>query len=223
VNAYPPAPWQLGGWGVATFGLVDAKAAAAFVPSGVHVVHVGGGKTLGGLFFLAYERGTLVYHELNIVAGLVRVGSRFAFYLPRLYVDSEASLAGGRDIWGVPKELATFDVSHEIGLTTIAVHQGSRELWRLRCGVATRGLRVPLPMPSFGVRGDQFLFFTGALAARLSLVRAEIRMPADGEFAALALDRPRRAVRCENLSLMVPVPLAVPRPAPQQAPSYGTS
>jgi hypothetical protein len=93
LTKYPPAPWQLGGWGVATIGFVDAAAVRATVPRGVRVVTLARGKTLGGLFFLSYDRGSLAYRELNVAAALVRVGTRLAFWLPRLYVDSAASLA----------------------------------------------------------------------------------------------------------------------------------
>jgi len=219
VSAYPPPPWNLGGWGIATIGLVESAAAAPFVPEGARLVSVAPGKTLGGLFFLSYDRGTLTYRELNVVAGLVRVGARFAFLLPRLYVDSAASLAGGREIWGVPKELAAFDISHDIGVTTVDVRQGADPICTLRCTVPQRGLRVPLPLPSLGVRDDAFLFFTGRFASRLSFARASVKLAPGGEFGALGLERPRVTVRCENLTLDVPAPQVVHRAAA----SYGTS
>jgi hypothetical protein len=208
---YPPAPWQLGGWGVATIGFVDAAAVRATVPRGVRVVTLARGKTLGGLFFLSYDRGSLAYRELNVAAALVRVGSRLAFWLPRLYVDSAASLAGGKDIWAVPKERARFDVVHDIGVTTIDVRQGKRDLCRIRCSVPARSPRVPfrLPMPAFGVREDEFLFFTGSLETNIAAIRADVTL--HGEFGDLGLDKPRFALRFENLILTVPAPKHVPR------------
>jgi hypothetical protein len=215
----------LGGWGLATLGLVDSAAAAAYVPSGAHLVSVLAGKTLGGLVFFSYDRGSLVYRELNVVAGLVRIGTRLAFLLPRLYVDSDKSLLGGREIWGVPKEIASFEIAQDIGVTTIEVRQGSRDVCRLRCTVPTSGLRLPLPLPlpAFGIRGDSFLMFTGNLAARISLVRAAVEMPAESEFAALGLARPKFSLRCDNLLLNVPSPHVVARPQERRAASYGTS
>jgi hypothetical protein len=211
LTKYPPAPWQLGGWGIATIGFVDAAAVRATVPRGVRVVSLARGKTLGGLFFLSYDRGSLAYRELNVAAALVRVGSRLAFWLPRLYVDSAASLAGGKDIWAVPKERARFDVVHDIGVTTIDVRQGKRDLCRIRCSVPARSPRVPfpLPMPAFGVREDEFLFFTGSLETNVAAIRAEVSL--HGEFADLGLDKPRFALRFENLILTVPAPKHVPR------------
>jgi hypothetical protein len=211
LTKYPPAPWQLGGWGVATIGFVDAAAVQATVPRGVRVITLARGKTLGGLFFLSYDRGSLAYRELNVAAALVRVGTRLAFWLPRLYVDSAASLAGGKDIWAVPKERARFDVVHDIGVTTIDVRQGKRDLCRIRCSVPARSPRVPfsLPMPAFGVREDEFLFFTGSLATNVAAIRADVSL--HGEFGDLGLDKPRFALRFENFVLTVPAPKHVPR------------
>ena len=168
-----------GGWGVATIGFVDAAAVAGDgARAASAVVTLARGKTLGGLFFLSYDRGSLAYRELNVAAALVRVGSRLAFWLPRLYVDSAASLAGGKDIWAVPKERASFDVVHDIGVTTIDVRQGKRDLCRIRCSVPARSPRVPfsLPMPAFGVREDEFLFFTGSLETNIAAIRADVSL-----------------------------------------------
>jgi acetoacetate decarboxylase len=56
-----------------------------------------------GLLLATYTGGTLAYHELIVFGtGLV---------VSHIYVDDERSLAGGRDIWKLPKELADFTVS----------------------------------------------------------------------------------------------------------------
>ncbi len=210
--AYPPAPWQLGGWGFATVGLLDATVAAASLPAGASVVRVVNQKTVGGLLFASYERGSLVYRELCVVAALVRVGKRFAFWIPRLYVDADASLAGGREIWGLPKERAEFDVRHDIGVTTVGVRQGATDVCRIRCTVPPRSIRVPtnVPMPAFGTREGQFLFFSGKLDTRVATARADVMMAADGGYAGHGLERPRFAVRLDGFSLVVPAPNASP-------------
>jgi acetoacetate decarboxylase len=209
---YPPAPWQLRGWGVATVQTVDVRAARRFVPRDCPIVAVAPGRTLGGLLFVSYESGsTLIYRELTIAAALVRVGRRIAFYLPRLYVDSAASLAGGRAIWGVPKEMADFDVATSEGQRTIVVRSGGDDVCRIAAAVPRGGLRLTIPMPAFGTRADSLLFFAGRLAARFALIRAAVELPSDGEFATLALDHPRFAVSIDEFVLRVPVPIALPR------------
>jgi hypothetical protein len=214
MSTYPPAPWKLGGWGVATISLLDSAAAAAFVPDGAQLVTVAPGRTLGGLFFLSYECGPLVYRELNIVAGLVRVGLRLAFLLPRLYVDSAASLAGGREIWGLPKEIATFEIEHAGGAVSIDVRQGVSRVCRMSFTSRGPGVDLPVPLAAFGSRDDAFLFFTARLSARFRLARSIVDAPEGGELRALGLDRPRVAFACENLTLAVPAPRAVMRRIP---------
>jgi acetoacetate decarboxylase len=211
-SAFPLAPWHLRGWGIATVQPVERRAAQAFVPPDCDVVAVVPGKTLGGLLFLSYESGsTLVYRELNVVAALVRVGTRLAFYLPRLYVDSPASLAGGQAIWGVPKEAAAFDVATRGAERTVVVHGRGGDVCLLRASAPRTGIRLSLPMPALGTRDYRFLFFTGRVHARFGLVRATVELPRDGELAALALDRPMLSVSLDALELVVPAPTAVPR------------
>ncbi len=212
LTPYPPAPWQLRGWGVALVHGVPAQGARHFVPSDCAIVAIAPGRTLGGLLFVSYEFGsTIVYRELAVVAALVRVGRRLAFFLPRLYVDSAASLAGGRGIWGVRKDLASFDVAASATKRTIVVRSDGADVCKLQAAVARTGVRLPLPMPAFGTRSDRFLFFTARLAARLSLIGATVEMPRDGEFAALSLERPLFAVAMDGLDLRIPLPIEVPR------------
>ncbi len=59
--------------------------------------------------FVEYApRGVLPYREL-LVALLV-LGRRGVWYtIPRIWVDSAQSRIGGRELWAIPKELASFD------------------------------------------------------------------------------------------------------------------
>lgn len=209
---YPSAPWRLRGWGVATVQLIDVKAARQFVPSDCRVVPVAPGRTLGGLLFVSYEFGsTLVYRELAIVAALVRAGRRCAFYLARLYVDSAASLAGGREIWGVPKDLASFDVTGFGAHRTIVVRRDRRDVCRWQISRAHTKLRLSIALPALGTRADRFIFFTASMRARLGLIDVGVDLPHLSEFKALSLDRPLFAVSLEDFDVCVPRPTAVVR------------
>ena len=206
-RSYPPAPWTLRGWGVATVQPVDIAAARRVAPPGAHVVPVWPGKTLGGLLFLGYGSGsTLQYNELNIVAGLVRFGGRLAFWLPRLYVDSAASLAGGRAIWGAPKALAGFTFATEKTHTTVEVAIDAGTFCRLRFRAHARGLPLTVPLPAVGLRDRTLVAFTGKLTSRFAPVRVDVTMAAAAEFAGLQLDRPLLGLRCDALRLVVPAP-----------------
>jgi acetoacetate decarboxylase len=106
----PTAPWTLYGSTTQAVSLLDVEVARALVPRGLTVVPVFPGKTLSGVFIASYGAGsTLSYNELLIVPAFVRYGSRYGFFISHIYVDHEVSLRGGRDIWGLPKHLASFE------------------------------------------------------------------------------------------------------------------
>jgi hypothetical protein len=82
---YPPEPWSLRGEAVLSLWIVD-----------------------GGLLctaFVDYQPGgVMAYHEL-----LVARPARFGVTITQIWVDSEASRDGGRELWAIPKEMASFD------------------------------------------------------------------------------------------------------------------
>lgn len=60
--------------------------------------------------------GTMTYDELA-VARIVRTPEgKIGASIPLIWVDSPASLAGGRALWGIPKELAEFGRAQEADL-----------------------------------------------------------------------------------------------------------
>lgn len=97
--SYPLAPWPMAGqlW-LSLFRLGEP---------------VGGVRQAGiyGAAFVSYEPGSpLTYSEL-LVARLVDAGERLGkrVCITDIWVDSPASVAGGRELWAIPKELCDFD------------------------------------------------------------------------------------------------------------------
>ncbi|MFB9683691.1 acetoacetate decarboxylase family protein [Amycolatopsis plumensis] len=98
MTAYPPQPWNL---------VADAHVSIWRVPA--RDVHPGAlsvaGYTSVFTAWIAYrEPGQLSYHEL-LAAVPVR-GRRTTCTITQIWVDSEVSLAGGRELWAIPKDLA---------------------------------------------------------------------------------------------------------------------
>jgi hypothetical protein len=95
--AYPAAPWQMVGslW-LSLFRL--AKDVDELRPAGIY-----------GAAFVSYEEGSpLAYSEL-LVARPVTIeehGRRVS--ITDIWVDSPASVAGGRELWAIPKGLCDF-------------------------------------------------------------------------------------------------------------------
>lgn len=213
-ESYPPAPWHLRGRGAATVHAVDIARVRRVIPPGVHIVPVWPGKTLGGLAFLSYERGSsLVYHELCVVAAFVRIGRRFGFWLPRLDVDSDASLQGGCDIWSLPKRLAAFEINETPGTTDVRLHDSAGHTCRMtiRDGTGLRALRFlfMLPLPAVSLCRGAARFFTARIIARVRLAQIAVQASSDGMIATLGLDRPPAiAFRFDDVRLRVPAPHA---------------
>ncbi|MBA8815369.1 acetoacetate decarboxylase [Microbacterium halimionae] len=103
---YPPEPWHLGGsLLVSVFRVPAAELPAIEIPGGRRPLRLGGEVLVGTAFANYVPGGVLQYNEL-----LVSVPSVFPprVTVPQIWVDSEASRAGGRELWGIPKQLETF-------------------------------------------------------------------------------------------------------------------
>ena len=115
-----PAPWTLHG-----------DAAALLVPRGV-----GGAPTLLGWIRYA-DSDVGPYDELL----LVRLRGRRPHTVERIYVSTERSREEGRRNWGVPKEVARFEVIAEDGAERVQAWVGERAIASFR--VKRRGPALP--------------------------------------------------------------------------------
>ncbi|CAI9417098.1 acetoacetate decarboxylase family protein [Nocardioides sp. T2.26MG-1] len=98
-TAYPPAPWQMVGqlW-LSLFRLREPV--NALRPAGIY-----------GAAFVSYEPGSpLTYSELLVARPVStdRHGRRVS--ITDIWVDSPASVAGGRELWAIPKGLCDFEL-----------------------------------------------------------------------------------------------------------------
>jgi hypothetical protein len=155
---YPPAPWRSTGqlW----LGLYDSATQPA-LPKALQSVARPNWLIL---ILVRYLEGTLRYDEL-VVGALVRRGPRVGLHVHSIWVNDEASLWGGRRIWGLPKQLATFAwngdsvrVTDEHGvIATVTVNvkpSGAPWLWT--------------PAPGFGIRDNRCLYTVARIQARVS-------------------------------------------------------
>lgn len=75
------------------------------------------------------------YTETGQVIPITYKGEKGAF-VHSMYLDDEAPIAGGREIWGFPKKLASPKLSHENEVLVGTLHYGS-----VLCAVATMGYK----------------------------------------------------------------------------------
>ena len=125
--SYPSAPWHMVGSLWLTLFRVRGRV-DELRPAGVY-----------GAAFVSYEEGSpLTYCELLVARPVSTEADGRRVTITDIWVDSPASVAGGRELWGIPKELCDFELqtSHTGPLTSTQ--------WTARSG------RTPIAAASFG-------------------------------------------------------------------------
>jgi hypothetical protein len=103
---YPPEPWHLRGQMYLSVFLIPA---ALLPPLCVRPVTVAGRAVVGAAWVRYEPGGTLSYREL-LTAVLVHERGRPGVTIVDIWVNDVRSRDGGRELWGIPKELAQVTV-----------------------------------------------------------------------------------------------------------------
>jgi acetoacetate decarboxylase len=141
-----------------------------------------------------YTHGTLAYHELIVFSHATTHG----MVISHIYVDDEQSMEGGREIWGLPKELATFVYERDRFTAT----QGDTTLLHARIRRRRGAIPLRLPTPITSEKGDTI--GDARMKAAPALVRLEV--PPTSPFAHLRLDGTHLALAGDGLDLTMPPP-----------------
>lgn len=134
---YPSPPWQLAGrvWG----GLFSANARLP-VPSPLRPLLP---RSWTVLSLFRYQGMTLRYDEL-VLGAFVWHAAQPRLWLSHAWVSCPASLWGGREIWRVPKQLATFDWSEgAVRITDAIGHVVTIGLSQRHAWLPWGGLPIP--------------------------------------------------------------------------------
>jgi hypothetical protein len=212
---YPKAPWTLQGYALQTCQLLDAKKVRPFIPPQFELVCVLPGKTVGGIYVSHYGTGSVLeYSELIVIAGLVSYSGQIGGWISHIYVDNADSVAGGRNIWGLPKELAEFtwekNTSANSGYKNrLLVRQGERTLCQFSYNSPNFELQLPLSANAFSTKLDSIVLFKSQFESRFSLIATQLQVPSESSFANLGLDHPWLTLSCNQLRLVVGSPEAV--------------
>jgi hypothetical protein len=152
-------------------------------------------RTLGGVLLADYRSGTLSYHELIVFSHATARG----MVVSHIYVDSEQSLHGGRNVWGLPKELAEFELTPR----TFLARQGESTLLRARIRRRAGLLPLLIPAPITSDAGDT----VGRAYIRAAPALVTLDVPPTSPFADLGLGGTRLALAGDDLRLTMPAPL----------------
>lgn len=222
--AYPQAPWTLQGYALQTLHLVDIPKARPFIPPEFEIVSVFPGKTLGGVYLSYYGTGSVLeYSELIVVPGIVSYQGKFGGWVSHIYVDNSDSVAGGREIWGLPKEIAEFTWQKGDN-SLVTVRQGDKQLCSLSYTNTPLPLstwwRQPLTGSAFSTLDSNVLFFKSGLESQLKAVSGKLEVPTISPFSQLGLGQPLATVYCDQMRIVVDAPEVVGRTAREAEFSY---
>jgi acetoacetate decarboxylase len=206
---YPPAPWSLKGFALQSLRLVDSARAQAFVPPPLQIVSVLPGKTLGVLYVASYgPESVLSYNELIVAPALTCYRKHIGFWISHIYVDHPDSIAGGREIWGLPKQLAQF--TWQLGEPgQVTVRQNEQLLCALHSTSQRRLWRQWLFVPALSMLDTKLLWFKGAITAQVGFGKGRVDVPSTSPFAALGFTRARHVWHFNTMRFVAHAPKVV--------------
>jgi acetoacetate decarboxylase len=210
---YPPAPWKLQGYAIATLQLIDIARVRPLVPAELEIISVLPGKTLGGVYISSYGlESVMEYNELIVVSAIVNYAGKWGAWISHIYVDNPNSVAGGREIWKLPKEIAQFSWEGSDAIAVkplgyrVTVRQGNSQLCSLSYSPQTWALPLSAIGNVFSASSSNLLYFKGEFKARTSLIRGELEIPQDSPFGSINIGQPLLTVACEELRLIAKQP-----------------
>lgn len=205
--SYPVTPWYLQGRALLSAHWIDVDRARSEVPPALEIQSVLPGKTLGCVLLARYETGSVLeYSELIVVPALVKHEGQLGGWISPIYVDDVSSVNGGRDIWGLPKQLAEFAWTED----TIEVSQQGR----LLCGAARRSRwfslpnswQLPITGQVFCQRKSELALFKSRVQGQTHIASTQLTVPPTSPFAHLALEQPWLEIELTDLKLTVEEP-----------------
>ncbi|WP_375479976.1 acetoacetate decarboxylase family protein [uncultured Nostoc sp.] len=204
---YPQAPWTLQGHAIQTLHLVNIDQVRPLIPLELEIISVWPGKTLASVYLSNYGSGSVLeYSELIVVPALINYQRKIGAWISHIYVDNADSVAGGREIWGLPKELAKF--TWEQG-KYVTVHQENQKLCSFKYNQQSLAWKQRLSASSFSAKGADLLIFPAEFESLLGLIGSKLEIPAESPFFGIGLGQPWLTVRCEQMSLRVDAPKVV--------------
>ena len=198
---YPTPPWTLKGYAFQNFHWVKIEQVSAVIPKELEIVAILPGKTLASVYFSAYTSGSVLeYNELIIAPAFVRYKNKTGSWISHIYVDHPDSVAGGREIWGLPKEMADFTWTE----TGVTVSQNNRNLCNFyhKKGLFSTFWKQKLSGNVLSGLESDLLFFSSHFQSKLALVKGQVEIPNQSPFANFELGQPFLSLSLPQLTLV---------------------
>ncbi|MGH3982687.1 MAG: acetoacetate decarboxylase family protein [Pseudonocardiaceae bacterium] len=197
MTGYPPEPWKLRG----QLHLTVWRVRSAQLPrlsTGLKPVRAGGTALVATSWVIYEPGGVLSYREL-LVAVLAHRGGRPLVTITDIWVDSTPSLHGGRELWGIPKQRASFHVD---GATCAAVDAGGELI--VRSAVRPIGALPGLCRSRYTVAqqcAGELMFIPVRCISRLRLIQISWDFAPGGPLEWLADARPAFSASLRDFTL----------------------
>lgn len=196
---YPPEPWYLGGsLSVSLFRVPASALPAASAPV------VARGQAVVGVAFAHYGPGGVLAYDELLVATPTLDRARPRVTIPQIWVDSPASLEGGRALWGIPKEPGRFERKERADAARVSMSTDAGPVARLdaRFGRAiVPGMRQ-LPLPILQRDGGRGILSHNRVIGRVRTMRTRWAFAADGPLGYLAGRRPFASFALRDASIV---------------------
>ncbi|MEU8577080.1 acetoacetate decarboxylase family protein [Streptomyces asoensis] len=199
MTVYPDEPWHLAGQMHLSLWLVP-RAELPPVAPGTRPLGFGG-RGLVAAAWVVYENDSVLHYDELLRAVLVRDGARPRVCITDIWVDSEASMAGGRALWGIPKEMATFEVQRAHGTSFVAKSGEGTLATALFSARGRLPGRLPLTYRLAQTLDGRLKTTRVRSRATLRPARAEWTVPADSRLAALARRAPLLSLTLRDFTL----------------------
>jgi len=192
---YPPQPWDLRGQLYLSLFAVPRSVLPALPGPLARTVRPVpfGRRALVGAAWVRYEPGGVLHYQELLAAVLVHERLRPRVSITEIWVDSVESRDGGRELWGIPKDLATFE-GLAAGRPSMTLEGTESSARPAASAVLRRGARLP-GRPRVGFTLAQDLhggLLESPVVSRngLGLLHADWTFDADGPLGFLAGRRP---------------------------------
>ena len=194
---YPPSPWTLNATAYVSLWRVPAKDWSITLGTGIRELTLFGSVMLCSGFVDYEPAGDLQYREL-FLAVLARGGASLGATLPLIWVDSVASLEGGRELWAIPKQLADLHVENQ----TLRAAANGRPIGSMSFEAGRRLLRrFPIRATVMQARGSELLRTPIHVSAEVEHIRAQWYIPEDSPLCVLQRRAPIMSLRLSQARL----------------------
>jgi hypothetical protein len=144
---------------------------------------------------------SLSYSEFAVAPALAEARGRVGFWISHIYVDNTLSIAGGREIWKLPKQPATFTWNSES--REVVVAEGSLTLCRVSWDPRMPRLFTPVMAPVLIEEWGRFRTFWLRGTCRLGVRRTTIVADPQSPVTDLGLTRSRRLLWADPVTLRI--------------------